>query len=199
MAGSVYRNLNLFGKLCGDKPARKVIFVTTMWDKVRPKDVNNSERRERSLTTDFWRPMLELGARTRRFVNTEERAEESAKAIVRELLLSDSEAQALLLQEEIVDLKRNLFETEAAKTLYNDLQRSLSNHKEALAELQKAARRANGNPEALANLKIEEDRLKMERSEISDQVRRLKIPLSRRVALFFSPKPATVCAPCFRI
>jgi len=195
IAGSAYRNLNLFGKICGDKPARKVIYVTTMWDKVKPWDIDISESRAKDLTTDFWTPMLVLGARTLRFLNTEE----SAKAIVSELLSSDSEAQVLLIQEEMVDLNRDIIETQAAKTLYNDLQKTLSKHKEDLAEIQKAAKRANGNAEALANLKVEEDRLQMEQSKILEQVTKLKIPLSRRVALFFSPKPATVCAPYFRI
>ena len=187
MSGSVYRNLTLFGKLCGDKPARKVIFVTTMWDKVNPGDVNISERRETSLTTDFWKPMLVLGARTLRFLNTEE----SAKTIISELLSSDSEmrSQALLLQEEVVDLNREITETEAAKTLYNDLQRFLSNHKEALAEIQEGVKRANGNREMLASLKMEEDRLKTEATKTSEQLKKLKKPLSRRVALFFSAKP----------
>jgi len=81
MAGTAYRNLNLFKKLCGDQPAKKVTFVTTMWDQI-PKE--RGEQREKELKK-YWKPMLELGARITRFENTAK----SALDIIKQVLVSD--------------------------------------------------------------------------------------------------------------
>jgi len=44
MGGAPQRNLRMFGRLCGDEPAKKVVFVTTMWDKI---STNVGEQREK--------------------------------------------------------------------------------------------------------------------------------------------------------
>jgi len=69
-------------KLCGDNLS-KVIFVTTMWDQTSTRQGEQGrwqdewqrrqrEQRERKLMDNYWRPMLDLGARTDRFLQNKE-------------------------------------------------------------------------------------------------------------------------------
>jgi len=203
MSGTTFRNLRMFGKLCGDNPASKVIFVTTMWDKTstRPseqkakieqkeKEQRQREQREKELKENYWRPMLELGARTDRFLQNKENC---AQDIVRRLLDPyASEATATLLQEETVDQQRAIVETEAAKALYSQMQTLLSQHKAALEDLQEAAKRTN-NPQMLAELQKEEARVQSELDKTFADSRKLKLSLLRRIRLFFSRKTDGVC------
>ena len=183
MAGTAFRNLQMFGKLCGEEPASKVRFVTTMWDKISP---GKGEQREEELCKNYWQPMLKLGARTDRFLKSNP---DCARKIVGQLI--DPKTTATLLQEETVDKKRAIVETEAAKTLYTQMQQLLSQHKETLAELQEAAKKMN-NPQALADLQKEEARIQVELDKTFNDARKLKIPLSRRIALFFKGNPSGV-------
>ncbi|KAF7966177.1 hypothetical protein HWV62_39756 [Athelia sp. TMB] len=71
MTGSAIRNMDLFQKLCGNRAARNVILVTTMWDEV---DEEAGERREAELRDTFWRSMVAHGSQTARFSHTPESA-----------------------------------------------------------------------------------------------------------------------------
>jgi len=102
------RNLRLLGKLCGNKPAQRLIFVTTMWDKM-PSDEGN--RREEELVIHHWQPVLALGARTARFLQGDANCTQD---IVKRLVKSD--ARAILLREGLVDPELAIPEM---KTLYN--------------------------------------------------------------------------------
>jgi len=194
MSGMTFRNLRMFGKLCGDNPASKVIFVTTMWDKTstrqgeqKEKEQRQREQREQELKENYWRPMLELGARTGRFLQDKENC---AQDIVKQLL--DPCASPTLLQEETVDQQRAVLETTAAMELYSQMQMLLSSHKAALEDLQEAAKRTN-NPQMLADLQKEQARVQSELDKTFADSRKLKIPQLRRVQLFFTRKASGVC------
>ena len=198
MSGTTFRNLRMFGKLCGDNPASKVIIVTTMWDKTsaRPgeprekqKEQRQREQREKEFRENYWRPILVLGARTDRFLQDKEN---SAQDIVKRLLDYASEATPTLLQEETVDQHRAIVETEAAKALYSEMQMLLSQHKAALETLQEAAKKTN-NPQMLADLQQEEARVQSELDKTFADSRKLKPSLLRRMQLFFAPKANGVC------
>ena len=105
MTGTAFQNLRMLSKLCGNKPAQKLIFVTTMWDKISPDEGN---RREEELVRRHWHPTLALGARIDRCLqNDEGRIQDIVKRFVK------SDARAVLLRE-AVDLKPVIPET-----LYN--------------------------------------------------------------------------------
>jgi len=183
MAEPACRNLLLFHRLCGDKAPSKVIFVTTMWDKI-PTD--RGEQRELELINKYWEPILKLGAQTARFLQSND---DCARNIVRRLL--DSDTRATLLQEETVDLNRSIVETEAAKTVYSQLQILLVKHRETLVELREGARKTN-NPQILADLRKEEARIQSELDKTFAEAGTLKTPLSQRIMLFFSGKTSGV-------
>ncbi|KAI6013387.1 hypothetical protein PISMIDRAFT_64496, partial [Pisolithus microcarpus 441] len=60
MTGSVCKNLEMFVQLCGDKATGGVQLVTTMWEKVKNKDI--AESRVSQLENKFWKPLIEAGA-----------------------------------------------------------------------------------------------------------------------------------------
>ncbi|KZP05688.1 hypothetical protein FIBSPDRAFT_655633, partial [Athelia psychrophila] len=62
------RNLNMFQHLCGTIGLPNVILVTTMWAEVKYED---GTRREEELRGHFWESMISLGARMKRFDNTQ--------------------------------------------------------------------------------------------------------------------------------
>lgn len=81
MHGSARRNLLLFNQLCGQDAFKKVLLVTTMWDKVA---FEEGIKRENELirTPEFWGRMLDKGSSTHRYYN----AEASARDIVHRLV-----------------------------------------------------------------------------------------------------------------
>ena len=193
MSGTTFRNLRMLGKLCGADAASKVIFVTTMWDKTstrlgqqdgqKGKERLQREKREQELMDKYWRPMLELGARTARFFQDKENC---ALDIIKRLLdASVSEAKPTLLEQEVVEQNRAIVETEAAKALYSQMQTLLSQQKAALTELQEVAKKTN-NPKMLADLKKEEERIQSELDGTFADAKKPKLSFLRRFQLFFA-------------
>jgi len=182
MAGSPYRNLRLFGELCGDKAIEKVMLVTTMWDRV---DRETGKRREEELVTRFWAKMIEHRASHDRFDN----AEPSAWRIIQYFVHREALRQVLLLQEELVDLKKHINETTAGMALYNELLELLEKQKQALGKLEYQAQQ---NPVLAAAVEAEKVRTEANIENIFRQLNVLKISFSRKVALFFKKPPKAV-------
>jgi gas vesicle protein len=185
MAGSPHRNLRMFGELCGDQAVKKVALVTTMWDKVYASSRKQQEAvalRERELYDGYWNTMVNHGASTARFENTPA----SAWKIV-DIILRQHEAEVLLLQEEIVDLKRALNETAAGKTLYTDLQRLLAEQRDTVRSLAQQAREEN-NPELARQLETELKRIRKDFDKTFKEMNNLKIPFGKWLMLLFSKK-----------
>ena len=142
-----YRNLCMFRELCGDQAMKKVVLVTTMWNKGQTDSTLNL--RERSLFNNYWKEMIDNGASTARFLNSPD----SAWKII-DLILKQRETEVLLLQEELVDLKRTLNETQAGKTLYSYLQSLLADQRDTASSLVDAAREES-NPRRVHEMEAE--------------------------------------------
>ncbi|KAI5980810.1 P-loop containing nucleoside triphosphate hydrolase protein [Pisolithus marmoratus] len=179
MSGSVCKNLDLFGRLCGERAAERVRLVTTMWDKVKNRDT--AEGRVSQLETNFWEPLISVGARHKRF---EENSSTCAWKIVEDLM---GEGGALLIQEELVDADRRLNETTAGQGLYTQFQKLLHEQKETIKQLQEEAK-AQKDPELAKELEVQRQRVEAELRKTSDEMDKLKIPFPRRIALLFSKK-----------
>ena len=185
MAGTPHRNLRMFGELCGDQAVKKVVFVTTMWDKVQ-RDIG--ARRENELFENYWKTMINYGASTARFSNSAD----SAWKIV-DIILKQHETEVLLLQEEIVDLKRALSETQAGKTLYSDLQRLLAEQRDTVRSLAEQAR-DESNPQLAHHLEAELKRIQKDFDKTFSEIKNLKVPFGKRLMLFFGKKSRGVRA-----
>ncbi|KAI6020720.1 hypothetical protein PISMIDRAFT_94121 [Pisolithus microcarpus 441] len=92
MSGSVCRNLDMFARLCGDRGAAGVRLVTTMWGMV--KNTELAEKRASQLENWFWRPLIDAGARHRRF---EENSSRCAWRIIEDLTARVAENDYVIL------------------------------------------------------------------------------------------------------
>ncbi|KAI5981246.1 hypothetical protein EDD15DRAFT_2184097, partial [Pisolithus albus] len=189
MSGSVWKNLDMFGRLCGDRAAGGVRLVTTVWDKVNDREI--AEGRVSQLEADLWKPLIDAGARHKRFENN---SPTCAWEIVEDLT---GGGKALLIQEELVDAERKLNETTAGRGLYEQLQKLLKEQKETIEWLQEEGK-AQKDPRLVREfegerrrLKEEQRRLKAELKRTWDDTEKLKIHFSKRIAPFFFKKTST--------
>ncbi|KAI6102121.1 P-loop containing nucleoside triphosphate hydrolase protein [Pisolithus sp. B1] len=180
MSGSACKNLDVFARLCGDKAAAGVRLVTTMWDKEKNKDL--AESRVSQLEQNFWKPLIEAGARHKRF---DENSSRCAWEIVDDLT---GGGEVLLLQEELVDVARKLNETTAGQALYTQFQKLIREQMETIKGLQEEAK-AQRDLETVKQLEEEQRRLEAELQKTWHEMGKLKIPFMRRIGLFFSKKP----------
>jgi gas vesicle protein len=168
----------MFQKLCGEKAARSVILVSTMWSLVKPDVGKEREKRVQDL---FWKDMLERGSIHARFLNNVE----SAWSIIDRLVESSSPSHGdVRLAEELSQLHRHLSETDAGKTLYDSLQRELYNYKEAVRKLQEQAQK-EGNKEEAKNLENDFREAQEKLNSTFEQLQELKISLGRRILMWF--------------
>ncbi|KAI6006313.1 P-loop containing nucleoside triphosphate hydrolase protein [Pisolithus orientalis] len=195
MSGSVCKNLDLFGRLCGDGAAQRVRLVTTMWDHQKPGNAGLWEKRVSQLEGNFWEPLITLGARHEKFLNTQDSAWKIVNGLVPacatlvDATRKSDEAnagQALLIQEEMVDAEKKLNETSAGKALYSRFQRVLLEQKETLKQLANGL--AEKDPKVAENLRAEYGKLEAEIQKAIEDTERMKIPFGRRIALFFGRK-----------
>ncbi|KDR82091.1 hypothetical protein GALMADRAFT_276688 [Galerina marginata CBS 339.88] len=182
MSGTPYRNLRIFGELCGERAARNVSLITTMWDRL---DQDLGKSREQSLRETFWKPMLDNGATIARFNNNEPT---SAWDIIDSVISRRSKPIPLLLQEEIIDCNRSLKETHAGQELCEDLQNLLAQQKETIQILTEQAT-AESNPLLSADLIDECIAIREQMLATLEQVRMLQVSNSRKIALFIGHKP----------
>ena len=179
MAGAPHRNLRMFSQLCGDQGVKKVILVTTMWDKVK---ISTGAQREHDLRLNYWKGMMEKGASVARFRNTQQTAWKIIDIIVQE-----STTEVLLLQEELVDLKLRLNETKAGIMLYSNLQELLLEQQRTIQLIAQQARGEN-DPVLVSKLTADHNRIEKEFQKTFGEMKRLHIPIGRRIILFFSRK-----------
>lgn len=186
MGGTPRRNLVMFGKLCGDQAARHVVLVTTMWDEIKRIDL--AEEREDGLKK-YWNPLLEQGATTGRFDNSQQAAWKILDSLITR---TDGVSRiALLLQEEMVDLGKQLRDTEAGQELYNTLQTLLRRHKET-TRLLAEQRKQEKDPLQAVEIMKEYEKIQKEFEETFEEAKKLRVPLGIRLMRLFMRKPKAV-------
>lgn len=115
MQGSAKRNLIMFKQLCGQDALKRVILVTSMWDKIPSEEATKREK-ELKETPEFWGWMLQKGSSCYRHNNTLA----SAQRIVHELAGHHAPI-ATEIQKQLVDEARTLDKTSAGQELESDL------------------------------------------------------------------------------
>lgn len=191
MGGTPLKNLRMFGELCGDAAMTRVSLVTTMWDQIQ--DIGLGEGRERELRENFWKVMLDSGSKMARFGNDVK----SARQIVDVLVAEKRERETLLLQEELVDLKKRLNETHAGRLLYSNLQKLLDEQRVSIEKLVEQIHKQD-NPQLIEGLRKEQQKIEEDLQKTLNSVRQLKVPLTRRIMLFFFGKKGKIVSlSCF--
>ena len=189
MSGSAYKNLQMFGRLCGDVSLPRTRLVTTMWDIAKDKALARDREDQLKREGDFWRTLIDGGAVAKRFDN----APASAWDIVESILRMGKDSDELLLQEELVDQQKRLNETEAGKILYTRLQKLLAEQRKMLKELGEEAKLQN-DPTLAKSLQEEYDKIDAQLQKTFEEMKEMKIPLSRRIRLWlFTRKSRAVC------
>ena len=115
MQGSARKNLIMFKELCGQDALKKVILVTTMWDRISDEEGVKREK-ELTETPEFWGWMLAKGSTCHRHCNTEE----SAKQVVHQLSNHNTPI-ATELQKQLIDENRSLDQTSAGRELQSEI------------------------------------------------------------------------------
>jgi len=182
MAGSPLKNLKMFGKLCGDDAIRNVILATTMWSPPEKDPQDRQLLRENELRNKYWKAMIDCGSTMTRFLRTYH----SAWTIV-DLISVINPPDSLLLQEEMVDLKKEINETQAGITLYDTLRRELANQRDAVRNLRKEAE-TQDNAELVRELTLECEEIERMLRATFAQIRELKIPIGKQIQSLLSPK-----------
>lgn len=102
-SGAEQQSFRIFSGMCGKEAAGRVRLVTTMWDQVH--DITSALQTQSRLEAE-WRSLLSAGALCQKFSNTSESAWEIVYGL-------GAQRGALLLQLELVDMRRKLAETTA--------------------------------------------------------------------------------------
>ena len=135
MTFSGMRNLKMFRQLCGPEPMRNIYLVTSFWDKVELHEGCLKEK-ELQTTSDMWGEMIQEGAKTARFKNTQA----SAHALIE--ILSKKPRIALQIQREMCDDNLLLAQTKAGQQVNEELAQLEKKHAEEMQELQKEMQEA---------------------------------------------------------
>jgi len=150
----------MFRELCGDTSLKNVVFVTNMWGTV-PLDVG--EAREMELSSNFFKPALDKGARMARHQNTDR----SAHDIVR--MIMGNRPVVLQIQRELVDERKDIIDTAAGEAINEELNRQSRRHQDEL----KAAK-----DQMMQALKEKDEQVRQEMEEetrrLQDQIEKIK-------------------------
>jgi len=173
MAGTTLKNLRLFEKLCGES-FNNIVLTTTMWDEVEEEE---GTLREKELEDTYWKAMIERGSSVKRFLYTRESAFNVLGPIFEEV----NKRNALFLQKEMDELKMQIKETSAGRTLYLELEELVSRQHTILGKIR-------------GESKLELDQLQLlveEFGKVSSQLRRatgdlqkMKITVGERIKKF---------------
>jgi hypothetical protein len=127
--GSAVKTFEIFKKICGDKPLKNVLLVTSRWSS--EVDEETGSQREGELKEDFWAYMLNKGSNMSRFYGDRD----SAVMLISQLLAKDS--IVLDLQHQLVDEGKQLNETAAGSYVNDGLEDLKAEYQKELASLEK--------------------------------------------------------------
>lgn len=170
MAGLPLANLRIFKKLCGNNALQNIILTTTMWDAVT--DVSTALRRERELESEYWNGMIIGGSTTARYKNTPASAWDTASRVIQNAY----KQRSVKLQEELLNIKRHLPDTNAGLDLYVTLENLVHKRQETLQQIQDELKlRGHSESGALDTLVAERADLRKQLERTIDEMKSLKL------------------------
>ena len=173
MSRTARKNLEIFRKLCGDEALRNVVIGTTKWDMIV---LEEGQGREQDLRGMFWRKMIHQGSVIMR-VHADS---SSAWEIINHILKNDK-VEFVRIQEELLELQKVIPDTDAGRTLRHWLERC----REELEQIRKRllAEESAANMDDGLKMKLEE--VQKQIRDITDDIEKLRVPLSERIERFF--------------
>ncbi|KAL3461859.1 hypothetical protein BJX64DRAFT_259879 [Aspergillus heterothallicus] len=178
MQGSARRNLIMFRQLCGEDALKRVVLVTTMWDKVNEEDAIYREK-ELIDTPDFWGWMLGKGSSCQRHYNTKD----SARSIVSELA-GHTVPVATELQRQMVDEKKELGETSAGQELQSEMVKEQAKWAQERREIEEQLKLAIQQRDHVAEemMREERDRYTKMIQKVENDTESLKLTMNKLLA-----------------
>ena len=146
----------MFQKLCGDTTLKNVVLATNMWGDVSLED---GEARENELSSIFFKPALDKGARMARHHNTTD----SAHQIIR--MIMGNHPIVLQIQRELVDEHKDITDTTAGEAINRELNEQMMQHRAELKTIQEEMEQALKEKDAQMRHELEAERRKL-REEI---------------------------------
>lgn len=155
MGGTALRNFKMFRELCGPVALSNAAIVLNMWDKV---NANVRSAREAELVSKdiFFKPAIDGGAQVFHHENTVKSANEIL------LWLAKRPPKPLLIQKELVDQRKPIYETSAGVALLGELALKERRHAEQLKEVQREIEEAIRQKDDEDRKELEEARRKLE-------------------------------------
>ena len=134
MEGSAMSNLRMFQKLCGQEALENVLLTTTQWANVGQAE---GQAREDNLRDEgLWGGLIDKGATLQRFYGTRE----SGLELVHRLM--SKTRKPLHIQEQIVEQRMTLLETDAGKFINEELATQEKRYRGELESLERRLREA---------------------------------------------------------
>ena len=143
----------MFRELCGDTTLNNVVLVTNMWGEV-PLDIGES--REKELSSNFFKPVLDKGAQMARHQNTEQ----SAHDIIR--MIMKNRPVVLQIQRELVDERKDIVNTAAGEVLNQELNEQIKRHQAELKAVQEQMTQALKEKDEETRQEVEEETRKLQ-------------------------------------
>ncbi|KAF8429576.1 hypothetical protein EV426DRAFT_581863 [Tirmania nivea] len=157
VGGASRKSVRILEAIVGAQAFERVLVATTMWDKVSPAE---GEKRERELVSnpDFFGTICHRGqasgAMVLRHTGTRESAERIIKAFISRQQSLGQMQTGLLIQQQLVDKKLSLEETNAGRIVDAGLRQQQAKQQEELKELEQALKECKDDS-TLAQLKDE--------------------------------------------
>ncbi len=163
--------------MCEEEGFRKVALMTTMWEEV---DKEVGLARQAELKRDYWAEMVKGGSAIERFDGTKE----SAWAILDSLIKNESRKRSIRIQEELVDLRRDLPITAAGQQLYGVVGNLVERQKDVLGRIEGELKDTT-DPAVMQALVDELHELRKQRGKAMADLRRLDSSVIRRLLGLF--------------
>jgi len=173
MAGTPLKNLRMFEQLCGKNALRNILLTTTMWDLVEEREGLD---RQRELVKEYWLPMIKQGSRAVKF----EKTKESGWKIIEDFLQEGNEKATVLLQEEMVDMKKKLKATKAGQELYGRLDVLVGKQQDLIGRIRKELL-GQKDPGVLEALQREYNELQEQLERTVKDLKALKLSPGKRL------------------
>jgi hypothetical protein len=181
MTNTLIRNLDMFQNLCGNSALSNVRLVTTQWDRL--KDDNQGVKTEGELRKKYWNTFLCGGSQVLRF----EYSCASAWQIIDSLPM---EPKVMRIQKEMVDQRKSLWETSAARSLLSWVHRAVEGLKNFIRQLEELIQKIT-SADSSENKKRGRDSEKKKREEELKVARKLLKKLENDKSQFYN-RPSTV-------
>jgi hypothetical protein len=178
MQGSAKRNFIMFKQLCGPNALKRVVLVTTMWDRVSEGEGVDGEKVLVD-TPDFWGWMLSKGSSCHRHNNTKS----SAREIIN-LLANHNGPVATDLQRQLVDEHRSLDQTSAGQQLDAEMRKQKEKLEREHNEMDRQMRIAvwQRDCEAEQLLREERDKYTIKIKKVEEDTNKLRSTMEKLLA-----------------